>query len=296
MHDVRAVGWMAMLLGMLSWGAPAEAGGVGDAIEQAAEFDVWKGSDAALLARIAAQVPDGLRLRSIEQAGQEVTLSGTAPDEEVVAAFLADLEGSVGFDSVVRVEDEASGGDDAPAGAFRMTLRLLLPPVEDGLDELVADPERRNSRTLELLRRAPPVSDFEEEAARRRLEHLVGKAGLTLVEWTPLPAMPVGTWVHARARLEVEGSPSGVLTLFDRLSKLHNPEISRDIQVVVVEGASPIRVRLTATHASLAARAAGALVGPPASAVQGPSTPPYPALETADYEAVDRAFGVVPAE
>jgi len=283
------IGALVLVLGIGAGTARAQE--PARSVRQAAAFEAERGRGAALLSEIAAQVPEGLQLRAIAQRGQHVTVRGWSPDNERIARLLSGLEESGWIDSVYLVSIQAQEVDGVTFKEFEATLRHLLPAVEEGLDERVTDPEWLGGRVAELARRMPPHDTVEYDQRRKAFRRAVEKAGVETTRWMPGVPEVAGGWERVQTGYEVVGEPAAVLRVLRHLAGLHAPLVSRDLQLTVVDGTSPVQVRMAATSTSYGARPAGTPPGEPEPGAEGPAAAPYPAVDEARLEGIGPAFG-----
>ncbi len=85
-------------------------------------------------------IPDGVRLNAIEQAGDDLTLTGVAQSNARVASYMRALEGSGWMTAPDISIIEAKGGDKGMPFSFSLKVKLIKPKREgdpedeEGLD------------------------------------------------------------------------------------------------------------------------------------------------------------------
>ncbi len=85
-------------------------------------------------------IPDGVRLNSIKQTGDVLTLDGVAQSNARVSSYMRALEGSGWMTNPDLSIIEARGADKAMPFAFALQVKLIK-PKKDGEEEATADDE-----------------------------------------------------------------------------------------------------------------------------------------------------------
>ena len=80
-------------------------------------------------------IPEGVRLNSIKQAGDELTLDGVAQSDARVSSYMLALEDSPFMDSTDLSIIEAKGGDKSLPKQFAVKVRMTKPKTEGEEDE-----------------------------------------------------------------------------------------------------------------------------------------------------------------
>ena len=83
-------------------------------------------------------IPDGVRLNSIKQTGEELTLDGVAQSNARVSSYMRALEGSGWMTNPDLSIIEAKGGDKAMPFVFALKVKLIKPKKEGEEGEVVA--------------------------------------------------------------------------------------------------------------------------------------------------------------
>jgi type IV pilus assembly protein PilN len=80
-------------------------------------------------------IPDGVRLNSIKQAGDELTLDGVAQSNARVSSYMRALEGSGWMTNPDLSIIEAKGGDKAMPFVFALKVKLIKPKKQGAGEE-----------------------------------------------------------------------------------------------------------------------------------------------------------------
>jgi type IV pilus assembly protein PilN len=86
-------------------------------------------------------IPDGVRLQSIKQVGQQLTLDGKAQSNARVSSYMRALQQSGWITKPVLNIIQAAGSDRTMPFEFTLKVSLTQPKKPGGADELTADAE-----------------------------------------------------------------------------------------------------------------------------------------------------------
>jgi len=84
-------------------------------------------------------IPDSVRLNSLRQAGDILTLQGTAQSNASVANYMRNLDGSKWLTHSDLIKTEIKGGDKRNRYEFGLNVRLRPPENAENLDSKAAD-------------------------------------------------------------------------------------------------------------------------------------------------------------